>query len=243
MIVKYLLAALVAGLLAGALQTVAQQAKVVPLILEAEKYENASAEKHDHTTGLNLSIATIANAHTADATTAVGEEEGGMLFGVDRTTGTLMADLVAGAGFALVMMAVSLLLGRPVTLATGALWGAAAWLAFQLMPAMGLPPELPGFPAADLFQRQMWWVGTVVASVVALYLMILRKEPWAKAIGVVLLIVPHFIGAPQAADETTNVPAILAAEFAVATLSAGLFFWLMIGLIMGAINDRWLKTA
>ena len=245
MIVKYLLAALVAGLLAGALQTVAQQAKVVPLILEAEKYEGgAMPEKHDHMTGLNLSIATTANAHTADATTVAGEEEeGGMLFGVGRTTGTLMADLVAGAGFALVMMAVSLLLGQPVTLATGALWGAAAWLAFQLMPAMGLPPELPGFPAADLFQRQMWWVGTVVASVVALYLMILRKEPLMKAIGVVLLIVPHFIGAPQAADETTNVPAILAAEFAVATLSAGLFFWLMIGLIMGAINDRWLKTA
>lgn len=244
MIVKYLLAALVAGLLAGALQTVAQQAKVVPLILEAEKYENAPAETHDHTTGLNLSFVTVANAHTADATAAAGEEEeSGMLFGVGRTTGTLMADLVAGAGFALVMLAVSLFTGRTVTLATGALWGAAAWLSFHLLPSMGLPPELPGFPAADLFDRQMWWVGTVVASAIGLYLIILRKEPWAKALGVVLLIVPHVIGAPQAADETTNVPAILAAEFAVATLSAGLFFWIVLGLIMGAINDRWLKTA
>ncbi|UVC11576.1 CbtA family protein [Rhizobium sp. TH2] len=244
MIVKYLLAALVAGLLAGALQTVAQQAKVVPLILEAEKYENAPAEKHDHTTGLNLTLVSKAHAHEHEATAAAGaEEEGGMLFGVGRTTGTLMADLVTGAGFALVMLAVSLLTGRTVTLATGALWGAAAWLSFHLLPSMGLPPELPGFPAADLFDRQMWWVGTVVASAIGLYLIILRKEPWAKALGVVLLIVPHVIGAPQAADETTNVPAILAAEFAVATLSAGLFFWLMLGLIMGAINDRWLKTA
>lgn len=242
MVVKYLLAALVAGLIAGAIQTVAQQAKVVPLILEAEKYENAPAEKHDHVTGLNLSIVGKAMAHET-ATAEGAEEEGGMLLGVNRVTGTLMADLVAGAGFALLMMAVSLFTGRTVTLATGALWGGVAWLTFHLLPAIGLPPELPGFPAADLFDRQMWWLGTVVASAIALYLIILCKEPWAKAIGVVLLFVPHLIGAPQPPDETTNVPAILAAEFAVATLSAGLFFWIVLGLVMGAINDRWLKTA
>jgi cobalt transporter subunit CbtA len=240
MVVKYLLAALVAGLLAGALQTVAQQAKVVPLILEAEKYENAPAETHDHTTGLNLSFVSKAHAHETAAEPGAGE--GGMLFGVSRITGTLMGDLVTGAGFALLMMAISLFTGKTVTLATGALWGAVAWLTFHLLPSVGLPPELPGFPAADLFDRQMWWLGTVVVSAIALYLIILRKEPWAKAIGVVLLFVPHLIGAPQPADETTNVPAILAAEFAVATLSAGLFFWIMLGLIMGAINDRWLKT-
>jgi cobalt transporter subunit CbtA len=243
MVVKYLLAALVAGLLAGALQTVAQQAKVVPLILEAEKYENAPAEAHEHTTGLNLSIVSKAQAHEHEAVAGAEEEEGGMLLGVNRLTGTLIGDLVTGAGFALLMMAVSLFTGKTVTLATGALWGGVAWLTFHLLPSVGLPPELPGFPAADLFDRQMWWLGTVVASAIALYLIILRKEPWAKAIGVVLLFVPHLIGAPQPADETTNVPAILAAEFAVATLSAGLFFWIMLGLIMGAINDRWLKTA
>lgn len=244
MIVKYLLAALVAGLLAGALQTVAQHAKVVPLILEAEKYENAPAEKHDHTTGLQLSIATKAMAHEHEATAdGAAEEEGGMLFGVDRTTGTLMANLVTGAGFALILMAVSFFTGRTITLATGALWGAAAWLSFHLMPSVGLPPELPGFPAAELFDRQMWWTGTVIATAVSLYLIVLRKEPVAKAAGVVLLFVPHFIGAPQPADITSNVPAILAAEFAVATLSAGLLFWIVLGLAMGAINDRWLKTA
>lgn len=245
MVVKYLLAALVAGLIAGAIQTVAQQAKVVPLILEAEKYENAPAETPDHTTGLNLLIVSKANAHEheAAATPTGEEEEGGMLLGVSRITGTLMGDLVTGAGFALLLMAVSLFTGRTVTLATGALWGGVAWLTFHLFPAIGLPPELPGFPAADLFDRQMWWLGTVVVSAIALYLIILRKEPWAKAIGVVLLFVPHLIGAPQPADEATNVPAILAAEFAVATLSAGLFFWIVLGLVMGAINDRWLKTA
>ena len=44
MIVKYLLAALVAGLFSGALMTVAQEARVIPLILHAEEYEGSAAE-------------------------------------------------------------------------------------------------------------------------------------------------------------------------------------------------------
>ena len=248
MIVKYLLAALVAGLIAGALQTVVQHAKVVPLILEAEKYEGEAPAAHEHTSGLQLSIVTRAQAQTTTEATpaapaAAEEEEGGMLFGVDRTVGTLMGNLVTGAGFALLLMAAVVFAGRSLTLANGALWGAAAWLTFHLMPSVGLPPELPGFPAAELFDRQVWWVGTVVATAVALYLIVLRKEPVAKAAGVVLMLVPHVIGAPQPTDITSNVPAILAAEFAVATLSAGLLFWIVLGLVMGAINDRWVKTA
>lgn len=249
MIVKYLLAALVAGLIAGALQTVVQHAKVVPLILEAEKYEGGAPAAHEHTSGLQLSIVTAAQAQqsttetTPAAPAAAEEEEGGMLFGVGRTTGTLMANLVAGAGFSLLLMAAVVVTGRSLTLANGALWGAAAWLTFHLMPSVGLPPELPGFPAAELFDRQVWWIGTVIATAVSLYLIVLRREPVAKAAGVVLMLVPHVIGAPQPTDITSNVPAILAAEFAVATLSAGLLFWIVLGLSMGAINDRWVKTA
>ena len=248
MIVRYLLAALVAGLIAGALQTVVQHAKVIPLILEAEKYEGG-APVHEHTSGLRLSIVTSAQAQqsttetTRAAPAAAAEEEGGMLFGVGRTTGTLMANLVAGAGFSLLLMAAVVVTGRSLTLANGALWGAAAWLTFHLLPSVGLAPELPGFPAAELFDRQVWWIGTVIATAVSLYLIVLRKEPVAKAAGVVLMLVPHVIGAPQPTDITSNVPAILAAEFAVATLSAGLLFWIVLGLAMGAINDRWVKTA
>jgi cobalt transporter subunit CbtA len=140
-------------------------------------------------------------------------------------------------------MAAVIFTGRSVTLANGALWGSAAWLTFHLLPAVGMPPELPGFPAAELFDRQVWWTGTVIATAVALYLIVLRREPVAKAAGVVLMLVPHVVGAPQPVDIASNVPAILAAEFAVATLSAGLLFWIVLGLVMGAIDDRWVKTA
>lgn len=249
MIVRYLLAALVAGLLAGALQTVVQQAKVVPLILEAEKYEGGEPAAHDHKAGLQISIVTEAKAQAATTETAPAapaaaeEEEGGMLFGENRTVNTLMANLVSGAGFALLLMAAVVFSGRSLTLANGALWGAAGWLTFHMLPSVGLPPELPGFPAAELFDRQVWWTATVIATAVALYLIVLRKEPVAKAAGIVLMLVPHVIGAPQPTDITSNVPALLAAEFAVATLSAGLVFWIVLGLVMGAINDRWVKTA
>lgn len=244
MIVKYLLAALVAGLIAGALQTVVQQVKVVPLILEAEKYEGGTPA-HDHAAGLTLSLVSVAQAEetAAPAPAATEAEDGGMLFGFSRTVGTLMGNLVTGAGFALILMAAAVFTGRLPTLADGALWGAAGWLTFHLLPAVGLPPELPGFPAAELFDRQVWWTGTVIATAVALYLIVLRKEPVAKAAGVVLMLVPHVVGAPQPVDIASNVPAILAAEFAVATLSAGLLFWIVLGLAMGAINDRWVKTA
>jgi cobalt transporter subunit CbtA len=244
MIVKYLLAALVAGLIAGALQTVVQQVKVVPLILEAEKYEGGTPA-HDHAAGLALSVVSVARAEetVAPAPAATEAEDSGMLFGVSRTIGTLMGNLVAGAGFALILMAAVIFTGRSVTLANGALWGSAAWLTFHLLPAVGMPPELPGFPAAELFDRQVWWTGTVIATAVALYLIVLRREPVAKAAGVVLMLVPHVVGAPQPVDIASNVPAILAAEFAVATLSAGLLFWIVLGLVMGAIDDRWVKTA
>ncbi|MGV3551995.1 CbtA family protein [Rhizobium sp.] len=247
MIVRYLLAALVAGLIAGALQTVVQQSFVVPLILEAEKYEGgAPPMQHDNMSSAPFSIVGEAQAQEAtppaDAA-AAEEEEDNMLFGVSRTTGTLMANLVTGAGFALIMMAAGLLTGRQISLKTGALWGVISWLAFQLLPAVGLPPGLPGVPAAEIGARQFWWASTIVMNAAGFYLLILRGEVWAKVVGVVLLAVPHIIGAPQLAEVITAVPANVAVRYAVRALAAGLFFWIAIGLILGSINDRWLKNA
>ncbi|MEI2612914.1 MAG: CbtA family protein [Candidatus Promineifilaceae bacterium] len=44
-----------------------------------------------------------------------------------------------------------------------------ASLAFQLAPAFGLPPELPGMAAADLGARQVWWCGTALATGVGIF--------------------------------------------------------------------------
>ena len=115
-----------------------------------------------------------------------------------------MANLVVGAGYGLLLAAVALLTGRAITLRTGALWGAAAWVAVQLMPALGLPPELPGMPVADLTARQIWWVCDRPASGAGVYLLALRPQAWAKALGLVLLAAPQIAGAPQPGISTVR---------------------------------------
>ncbi|MDK1375020.1 MULTISPECIES: CbtA family protein [unclassified Sinorhizobium] len=261
MIVKTLLAAIVAGLIAGVFMTAAQEMRVVPLILHAEEYEgetpaadqpatqDPAAAGHDQHSSLSgtspvgellsaLSPVTPAYAHEHE-----GEhEEGGIMFGLSRFSGTLLANLVTGAGFSLLLAGVSLVIGYPITLANGALWGACGWLAVHLLPAIGLPPELPGFPAAELGDRQVWWAATVLFSAAGLYLLALRRELVAKIAGLVLIAAPQFYGAPQPLDISSNVPAVLGAEFAVAALATTLAFWLVLGVVSGFINDRFVKA-
>lgn len=258
MIAKTLLATIVAGLLAGILMTVAQQVRVVPLILHAEQFEDSgveetsAVERDAHRVGTR-DIATadgllrdfgrlgafIVQLRPAHAHGDAHPEEGGILFGMSRFSGTLSANLVTGVGFALVLMAVSVITATPLTYANGLVWGASGWLAVHLLPALGLPPELPGFPAAEIGSRQLWWILTVIVSGAGLFLLATRSELWAKAVGIVLLVLPHIFGAPQPDTLEAPVPAVLAAEYAVAALATTLFFWVVLGLLVGAALDRY----
>src|SRR5262249_26995962 len=157
--------------------------RITPLIIEAEKYEHAGG--HDH----NAAGQTAAETATEEAS---APEEG-----LERTLYTTLASVVAGAGFAALLAGVSMLLGMPLTAGNGVLWGMAGFLAINLAPAAGLPPELPGMPPADLFARQIWWVGTILATAIAIGLFTLRHETWAKIAAVILIAFPHLIGAPQ----------------------------------------------
>ncbi len=240
MIIRLLLAAIVAGLVSGVLMTGAQELKVTPLILHAEQYETGRAVGHsaDVSSPALILLGELFNPIDHAFAHADGEEDSAILLGLDRLGGTLMANLVTGAGFSLILLAASLMAGNRITLRTGVLWGAAGWLVFQFLPAIGLPPELPGFPAADLGERQIWWMATVVLSAIALYFLVLRNEPWAKALGVVVMAAPHLYGAPRPIDISSDVPALLGAEFAVAALATTAFFWVVLGLLLGGAVDR-----
>jgi cobalt transporter subunit CbtA len=248
MIVRVLLAALAAGLFAGIAMTPLQVAKVVPIILHAEKFE---VSEHDHTaapaavdhvhedgSGHNADHQMAANAEkpAGHDPEAEADSEKPLFFG--RFWNMVLANLATGAGFALLMAGVSIASGVSVTFATGLVWGAAGWMAVQFLPAIGLPPELPGFPYVDLAGRQYWWVATVSMSIVALALLFLNKTNVGRLAGLALLVAPHFYGAPQPADISSTVPAFLAGEFVVATLATTLFFWLVLGLAMGWFMDR-----
>jgi cobalt transporter subunit CbtA len=111
-------------------------------------------------------------------------------------------------------------------------------LAVTVATGAGLPPQIPGMPAADLLPRQIWWLGTIAATGTAIGLVALRRETWAVALAVVLIALPHLIGAPQPPHVPTSVPPGLAAEFASNTIAAAAVFWTLLGLFTGIAIER-----
>lgn len=225
-------AVLLAGLISGGAMAALHQWRVAPLILAAEVFENAAPEDPA--------------AHTHDAGTAEhdhGGDEWAPQDGFERIAFTVAADIFAAVGFALLMAAVSVLSGMEITARNGVIWGLAGFAVFQLAPAFGLPPELPGMPAADVVARQIWWWGTALATATAIFGMARFQNLAAVAIGVVLILAPHVIGAPQLVGEhATGVPANLATEFASATLFTGAAFWLILGPLYGYLVERFART-
>ena len=219
-------AAIVAALCAGLVMSVIQHFRVTPLIIHAESFESAA---HLHPQGTP--------SHTHENEGAAGSQEWAPQDGFERTTFTIVANLLAAAGFALVIGAVSLFAGIPITFANGVFWGLAGFLVFSLAPAYGLEPKLPGMPAGDLFARQLWWAGAVLATGAAVLLLAKTRALWAIAAAIVLAALPHLIGAPATPDEYTGVPAHLAAEFAASALGTTAIFWIVLGAAFGRLND------
>ncbi|MDP2732792.1 MAG: CbtA family protein [Hoeflea sp.] len=242
MIVRLLLAALAAGLIAGMAMTPAQYVKTIPLIMQAEAYEGGG---HDH--GAAESTPSSVDAGTgvaqgADARAAHDRGDDSML-GLGRLGDTVLANLVAGAGFALMLAAVALIAGIEFPagrdgLIRGLVLGAGAWFCVQLAPSFSLPPAVPGFPYADLGDRQGWWMITVGLSAIGLWLLALRPEWIARALGVALIVAPHIWGAPVPEDLSSDVPAYLASAYAAASLATTLFFWLLLGGLLGYFLSR-----
>ena len=155
-----------------------------------------------------------------------------------RTLSTYVTSAMAGAAFAAIMAGLSLLTGLAMTRANGVIWGLCGFLAVTLAPAAGLPPELPGMPVGDLRASQIWWAGTIVATGFGIYLIAARAELWAVAAAVILIALPHVIGAPTASSQVSAVAPGLAAAFAANAIAAGAVFWCLIGLFLGISMER-----
>jgi cobalt transporter subunit CbtA len=237
MIGRLVLAALIAGMAAGFIYGGVQHVQTTPLILAAEVYETAPA--HDH-------AAATDPAAPADAATAVPaheheEDEWAPADGWPRTLSTTLASVITGAGFALLLAGISLLTGVPITPQNGLIWGICGFLAVTVAPDAGLAPELPGMPAGDLISRQVWWVATIIATGAGIFLIATRRELLWLAAAVVLIALPHIIGAPQPLTHETAVPAGLAASFAANTIAASAVLWSLIGLFLGLALQRFGK--
>ena len=224
MITRVLFAAILAGIAAGLAMSLVQQAKITPLILQAETFEvAASSQTHDQNSTAN-------DDHGAEAWSP-GD-------GFERTAFTVLSNVLAAVAFAFVLAGAALLTGLPITASNGAIWGLMGFLAFTLAPSAGLPPELPGMPAANLLDRQLWWWPTVAAT--AAGIMILFKMPSLpmKALAVILIALPHIIGAPHHENTSSDVPASLANAFAASSIATAAVFWILLGVFLGYMMTR-----
>lgn len=225
--------AAIAGLIAGVAMTLMQAFTTDLLILQAETFENAApAEDHNHaaTAAEGGEAATAAHDH--------GEEAWGPADGAERMSYNFLVNLVGAIGFGLVLVVASEFAGGIANWRQGMFWGLAGFTVFTLAPSLGLNPELPAMPAADLLARQVWWIGTAAATAVALYLIFLRKTPALAVLGVVILVLPHIIGAPQPEDHATPVPENLHHSFIVASTLTNLVFWVILGAAAAVVRAR-----
>jgi cobalt transporter subunit CbtA len=227
--------AAIVGLIAGIGMTVAQELTTVPLILKAEVFEQTEEAK-----------APPAHTHESEAA-AAAEHEHGMSWapqdGFERTAFTLAANVLTGIGFALLLIAVSELAGGIVDWRQGVFWGLAAFTVFTLAPGLGLPPELPAMPAAELGPRQIWWVATALSTAGGIALLVYGRSVVAMVAAVALIAAPHIVGAPQPASHDSPIPENLHHSFVVAVVLTTMVFWVLLGGLTGYFRRRFVAPA
>lgn len=244
--------AAIAGLVAGVVLACMQAYATVPLILKAEVYEQAGGgHEHEHAAApaAPAANATDTNAMSSAAPAAAeaaapAEDEGwAPADGFERFAFNVVANVATGIGFALILVAVSEFAGGIGNWRQGVFWGLAGFVVFTLAPGLGLPPELPAMPAADLTQRQIWWTATVVATAAGLGLLAFRKSLPLAILAVALIVAPHIVGAPQPDSFETAIPEGLHHQFVVAVTLTNLLFWLVLGAVVGVVRGRFTGTA
>lgn len=224
----FLTVALLAGISAGLVSWGVHMLGTTPLILQAEVYENAAepaaaeptvaTDGHDH-------------EHAAEAW-APGD-------GWERNLYTLGADVLTGVGFAFLLTAAIVFFGKGADWRRGLLWGLAGFACFTLSPSLGLPPELPGTVAGPLVERQIWWIGTVIATAAGLFAAARLRNVAGYAIAIVLIALPHIVGAPQPETAGGLAPAELEHKFILIAIASSLVFWLALGALTGAFFKRY----
>ena len=221
-------AALWSGLWAGLLLTAIQSIQVIPTLLQAEVYEERTTALPAHMH--SGSETPQAHQHEAEAWQPQN--------GWERTAYTAVANISLAVGFALLLGAASNLRGGISHWRNGLLWGMAGYTIFFVAPSLGLPPEVPGTEAANLKDRQIWWLMTVFDTAFGLWLIAFSKTKQNKLLGAVLLLSPHLIGAPQPEVHSSAAPAELAHTFIMATTLTNAVFWLALGGLMGLFSSK-----
>ena len=246
---RIIFSALCVGILSGLLFSIVQYVGISPIIFAAEQYEMAEVEpvqSHHHGEGQS-------SGHHHDSEAWSPND------GLERNLYTVLSNVLAGIGFAAIVLSIMCLRHSKnqikFSLTKGLMFGLAGYAAFFALPAMGLPPEIPGIEAAPLDNRQAWWLCCVVASGLGIYLIAFTKVIF-KMLGVVLIALPFVVGAPhpegpEFGHSEERVVAILVdlhQQFIVASGVANLVFWLALGALCAwglqraVLNDQYAEA-
>lgn len=215
---KLLTSAVFAGVAAGLIAAALQFMFVIPALLEGELFE----------TGARIHFGADGSPESDRGAPGLGGDWGRHLLTVGFNVVTYV-----GFGFLLLAaMAFAEMRGlTKITARQGLIWGLAGFIAIQLAPAFGLPPELPGTPAAEIGPRQIWWLGTLIATSLGLWVIAFGRGLIALS-GVVLLLAPHLIGAPHLSGYFGVSPPELSAEFVTLSLGTAAAGWTTLGFLL-----------
>lgn len=247
MTTRVLSAGLLAGLFAGLAIAILQNFTTTPLIIEAEKFENASSaetarsfqRQHVLQTGgiagdAKLFLTHGSEKHAEDGASA--DNEWGPEDGFERIAFTSATTIAISIAFAFLILGGLLISGTPITEQNALAWAAGGFITTGLAPALGLPPELPGMAAADIVTRQTWWLGTAAATATAIWLFLYKPTTVFRAVAIVLLCAPHIIGAPHVGPTAGGlVPAELASHFAASALAVHAALWAATGFAVAKV--------
>ncbi|MES2664524.1 MAG: CbtA family protein [Pseudomonadota bacterium] len=241
--------AVFAGFAAGLLAALLHFAFVQKFILLGEQYESGA---QTHFAGVSAapppaddghgamaepgaapaSVGATTSAETAPAVEPAVPAPAEDPASLARNSLTVLFASLIYVGYALLLTAAYALadrFGHRVTAREGVLWGIAGFAMFQLAPALGLAPNLPGIVAAAYEARLVWWWGTVLATGTGLALLAFGRGPVRIVAAVVLLAAPHLVGAPQPDAFSGVAPPEVAAGFSARVIGVSLTVWAMLG--------------
>lgn len=232
--------AILIGIVTGSVSSLMQVLSLDPVIFAAEGYEieapPGATAGDDH--------AGHSHDHSHDAWAPAD--------GFERTAYSLLSNVLASTGFAAILLALMshfwLGRARDISWPQGLLWGLAGYLALFAAPAIGLPPEIPGVIAAPVEHRQAWWALTAFSVAIGLGLFAFAPAKF-KALGLLFLVVPYLVGAPQGSGPMFQHPDPAAVDaltdlhqqFVVISALTNLVFWLLLGSGCRLAFNRWFR--
>ena len=216
MFLRILTIALFAGFIAGVISAAMQIIFLQPILLHAELYEDGTL--------------------THFGNSSVSGSYLNITFDFQRNALSVLFSALIYTGYAFILtslLAYASSLNLKIDNIRAILFGICGFVTVQLSPAFGLPPELPGVAAAELMPRQIWWFFCVISTGLGFWIIAFGGKLIFIVIGVILLLTPHIIGAPQPLIFVGPTPPELASHFASRALTIGLVTWSSLGFLTG----------